>query len=63
MNDVRHGLQDVKVEVGVAGDGAVQARLQKGCPLLLQDARRAAAVVLTNPRNPRKHHLYEPCTD
>lgn len=26
VNDVCHGLQDVEVEVRVAGDGAVQAR-------------------------------------
>lgn len=63
MNDFCHGLQDVEVEVGVAGDGAVQAGLQKGCPLLLQNTGRAAAVVLTDPRNPRKHHLFESCTD
>lgn len=25
VDDARHGLQDVEVEVGVSGDGAVQA--------------------------------------
>lgn len=57
VDDVRHGLQDVEVEVRVARDGAVQAGLEEGGPLLLQDAGRAAAVVLTHPRHPRKHHL------
>lgn len=57
VDDVRHGLQDVEVEVGVSWDGAVEAGLEKGGPLLLQDAGRAAAVVLTHPGHPRKHHL------
>lgn len=57
MNDLSHGLQDVEVEVGVTWDGAVEAGLEKGGPLLLQDAGRAAAVVLTHSRHPRKHHL------
>jgi len=58
-DDIGHGLQDVEVEVGVAGDGAVQARLEERGPLLLQDAGRAAAVVLADPGHPRKHHLTE----
>lgn len=57
MNHIRHGLQDVEVEVGVTGDGAVQAGLEEGGPLLLQDSRRAASVVLADPGHPRKHHL------
>ena len=57
VDDIRHSLQDVEVEVGVTGDGAVQARLEKWSPLLLQDAGWAAAVVLTNPGHPGKHHL------
>lgn len=57
VDDVRHGLQDVEVEVRVARDGAVQAGLEEGGPLLLQDTWRAAAVVLTHPGHPRKHHL------
>lgn len=57
VDDVRHGLQDVEVEVRVARDGAVQAGLEEGGPLLLQDTGRAAAVILTHPRHPRKHHL------
>lgn len=57
VDDVSHGLQDVEVEVGVAGNGAVQAGLEEGGPLFLQHARRAAAVVLTNPGHPRKDDL------
>lgn len=57
VDDVRHGLQDVEVEVRVAWDGTVQAGLEEGGPLLLQDTGRTAAVVLTHPRHPRKHHL------
>lgn len=57
VNNICHSLQDVEVEVGVARDGAIQARLEKWGPLLLQDARRAATVILTHPRHPRKHHL------
>lgn len=57
MNDISHGLQDVEVEVGVSWDGAVEAGLEKGGPLLLQDAGRATAVVLAHPSHPRKHHL------
>lgn len=57
VDDVRHSLQDVEVEVGVSWDGAVEAGLEKGGPLLLQDAGRAAAVVLAHPSHPRKHHL------
>lgn len=59
VNDVRHSLQDVEVEVGVAGDGAVQARLEEGRPLFLQDAWRATAVILTDPGHPWKHHLID----
>lgn len=57
VDDVSHSLQDVEVEMGVAWDGAVEAGLEKRGPLLLQDAGRAAAVVLTHPSHPRKHHL------
>lgn len=57
VDDVSHGLQDVEVEVGVAGNGAVEAGLEEGGPLFLQHARRAAAVVLTNPGHPRKDDL------
>lgn len=59
VDDVCHSLQNVEVEVGVAGDGAVHPRLEEGGPLLLQDAGRAASVVLTHPGHPRKHHLSE----
>lgn len=59
VDDIRHSLQDVEVEVGVTGDGAVQARLEERGPLLLQDAGRAASVDLAYPGHPRKHHLTE----
>lgn len=57
MDDTCHSLQDVEVKVGVTRDGAVQTRLEKWGPLLLQDARWATTVILTNSGNPRKHHL------
>lgn len=63
VDDICHSLQDVEVKVGVARDGAVQARLEKRGPLLLQDTGRAAAVILTNPGHPRKHHLTKTHTD
>lgn len=57
VDDICHSLQDVEVKVGVTRDGAVQTRLEKWGPLLLQDTRRAATVILTNPGHPGKHHL------
>lgn len=57
VDDVSHSLQDVEVEVRVAGDGAVESGLEEGGPLLLQDTGRAASVVLANPGHTRKHHL------
>ena len=57
VDDVGDGLEDVEVEVRVSGDGAVEAGLEKGRPLLLQHALGPAAVVLTHPGHPWKHHL------
>lgn len=57
VDDVRHSLQNVEVEVGVAGNGAVEAWLEERGPLFLQHTRRAAAVILANPGHPRKYHL------
>lgn len=36
-DDGAGGVEQVKVEVGIPGDGAVQTGLQEGRPLLLQD--------------------------
>lgn len=38
VDDIGHRLQDVEVEMGVTGDGAVQSRLKERRPLFLQDA-------------------------
>lgn len=48
-DDGTGGVQQVEVEVGVAGDGAVQAGFQEGRPLLLQDALGAAPIALAHP--------------
>lgn len=50
-------VEQVEVEVGVAGDGAVQAGLQERRPLLLQDALRPAQVAFTHPSYARHHNL------
>lgn len=56
-DDGTGGVQQVEVEVGVAGDGAVQAGLQEGRPLLLQDALGAAPIALAHPGHAGHHHL------
>lgn len=56
-DDGTGGVQQVEVEVGVAGDGAVQAGLQEGRPLLLQDALGAAPIPLAHPGHAGHHHL------
>lgn len=48
-DDGAGGVEQVEVEVGVAGDRAVQASLQEGRPLLLEDALGAAAIALAHP--------------
>lgn len=60
MVDLQHvgqRLQDVKVEEGVAGDGAVEPRFEEGRPVALQHSGRAAVVVLANARNSGENHL------
>lgn len=56
-DDGAGGVQQVEVEVGVAGNGAVQTGLQEGRPLLLQDALGAAAIALAHPGHTGHHHL------
>lgn len=56
-DDGAGGVQQVEVEVGVAGNGAVQTGLQEGRPLLLQDALGAAAIALAHPGHAGHHHL------
>lgn len=48
-DDGAGGVEQVEVEVGVAGDRAVQTGLQEGRPLLLQDALGAAAITFAHP--------------
>lgn len=60
MVDLQHvgqRLQDVKVEEGVAGDGAVEPRFEEGRPVALQHPGRAAVVVLANASNSGENHL------
>jgi len=57
LQDVRHGLDDVEVEVRVARHGAVEPGLEEGGPLLLQHPLRAPHVVLAHPGHPGHHHL------
>lgn len=53
-----HRLQDVKVEDGVPGDGALQPHLQEGRPAPLQHPRGAPPVVAAHPCHPRHRHLH-----
>lgn len=48
-DDGAGGVEQVEVEVGVAGDGAVEAGLQEGRPLLLQDTLGPTLVPFTHP--------------
>ena len=50
-------VQQIKVEVRVSGDGAVQSGLQKRCPLLLQHTLRTAHITLTHASHAGDHHL------
>lgn len=50
-DDGAGGVEQVKVEVGVTGDGAVQTSLQKRRPLLLQDALRPSQIAFAHPRH------------
>lgn len=50
-DDGAGGVEQVEVEVGIPGDGAVQAGLQERRPLLLQDALRPPQVALAHPRH------------
>lgn len=43
------GVEQVKVEVGITRDRAVQTSLQERCPLLLQDALRPTLITFTHP--------------
>ena len=48
-DDGTGGVEQVKVEVGITGDGAVQPGLQERRPLLLKDALGTALVPFTHP--------------
>lgn len=56
-DDGAGGVQQVEVEVGIPGHGAVEPRLEEGRPLLLQDALRSAQIALAHSRHARHHHL------
>lgn len=60
MVDLQHvgqRLQNVEVEEGVSGDGAVEPSLQEGRPVSLQHPGRAAVVVLTDASDSGENHL------
>lgn len=57
LQHVRQRLQDIEVEEGVAGDGAVQPSFEERGPVAFQDPRRSAVVVLTNPGDSGENHL------
>ena len=60
MVDLQHvgeRLQDVEVEEGVAGHGAVQPGFEERGPVTLQDPRGAAVVVLANTSDSGENHL------
>lgn len=50
-DDGAGGVEQVKVEVGVPGDGAVQTGLQERRPLLLQDTLRPTLITFAHPRH------------
>lgn len=56
-DDGAGGVEQVKVEVGIAGHRAVQPRFQERRPLLLQDALGSSQVALAHARHARHHHL------
>lgn len=57
-DDGAGGVQQVEVEVGITGDGAVEAGFQKWRPLLLKDTLRPAVVPFTHPGHTWHHHLW-----
>lgn len=58
--DVRDGLQDIEVEEGLPRNGAVEAGLDEGGPVLLQHALGPPHVVLAYARHPGIHRLEKP---
>lgn len=56
-DDGAGGVQQVEVEVGVAGDGAVESGLQEGRPLLLQHALRPSLVPLAHSSHSGHNYL------
>lgn len=56
-DDGAGGVQQVEVEVGVPGNGAVQTGLQERRPLFLQDPLRPALVPFAHTGHARHHHL------
>lgn len=58
-DDGTGGVEQVEIEVGFAGDWAVQARLQERRPLLLQDSLRTAVVPFAHAAHPWHHHLWQ----
>lgn len=57
LQHVCQRLQNIKVEEGVAGDGAVQPGFEERRPVTLQHSRWTAVVVLTNARHSGENHL------
>lgn len=58
-DDGTDGVKQVKVEMGITRDRAVQTGLQERCPLLLQNTLRTTLVTLTHPSHTWHHHLWE----
>lgn len=58
LQHVGQRLQDVEVEEGVAGHGAVEAGLEEGRPVALQHPWRAAVVILADSGNSGEDHLW-----
>lgn len=56
-DDVARGVQEVKVKMGISGDGAVEPCLQECSPLLLKDSRRPAEVCFAHTSHTGHHHL------
>lgn len=57
VDDVSDGLKHVKVEEGLAWHGAVQPRLYKRSPVLLQDPLWPSNIIFTDPGHTRIHNL------
>ena len=58
VDDVGDGLKHIEVEERLPGHGAVQPRLHKRCPVLLQHPLRPAYVIFTDSGHAGIHDLW-----